>query len=86
LQGFQADFLRNCSLKRSRVVIKAVVDRGNSRGTKTGASASIETEAISARGLEILRVLNDVFNTVPADGGEWQEDTETDRATVIAGF
>jgi hypothetical protein len=31
-----------------------------------------EGEGISARGLEILRVLNDVFNTLPGDAGEHQ--------------
>jgi hypothetical protein len=28
-----------------------------------------ESEGISARGLEILRVLNDVFNTLPREAG-----------------
>jgi hypothetical protein len=38
----------------------------------TGESLS-DNEGISARGLEILRVLNDVFNTLPVEAREQQD-------------
>jgi hypothetical protein len=44
-----------------------------------------EPEPISARGLEILRVLNDVFNTLPAEAGDWADAGQTNRVPVGAG-
>jgi len=40
------------------------------RSLETGEGELPENEGISARGLEILQVLNDVFNTLPHQGRE----------------
>ncbi len=37
---------------------------------ETDESDMLESEGIPARGLEILQVLNDVFNTLPREAGE----------------
>jgi hypothetical protein len=72
-------------------VSRSTVNRGASRGISLSAETGFdageqpqETEQISARGLEILRVLNDVFNTLPAETGEWTDAGRTNRVPVGA--
>jgi hypothetical protein len=71
----------------------AVKNRGVSQGISLAADTLAnagempqETEQISARGLEILRVLNDVFNTLPAPAGEWADADQTNGVLSAGGF
>ena len=69
-----------------------VKNRGDSQGKSAPAGTGVgsdemppEAEPISARGLEILRVLNDVFNTLPAEAGDWADAGQANRVPVGAG-
>jgi hypothetical protein len=72
--------------------MQTTVNKGASRKISAPAEAGFragempqETEQISARGLEILRVLNDVFNTLPAETGDWAGAGPMNRVPVGAG-